>query len=410
MNGGLTPYEEHEAPDARIAELATGFALHELSDAEQHEFLGYLTDPVHGRDAARNAWSTLHTITDLRAEQSHVLQDSVRSRIEASRAAGVTGRLMLRLGLRRGGLKPITEPDAVSVPQAQGRWLLLASVVLMVAGLSIWYLQRRPVTLAHIDGVIGRAVIAGQAIGPGELLDGQPVSVADGACATLRWPDGTLLSLTGPGTVIPQSAGSAVLGGQAVVTARGDWAVGMPDGRARASAGARLVIEVETGRSCLSVFTGQVRMFTGQEGVSAQQPMAIRTCRIGNVDIPWSSTEWNQIPDLVPLPAAPRWNLTFTTKADTTGSLTLRWADGALVDSPEGVVFLRGDGTTQRTVHPPADRHFELEAKPWGFTVSLHDEVLLQATVAPTSLRCQTSGHIMLKAVFRSGPPLLTTQ
>ena len=389
--------------DARIAELATGFALHELTDAELHEFLGYLTDPVHGRAAARSAWSTLHTVTDLRAEQSHALQDSVRSRIAASQASGVTGRLMLRLGLRRGGLKPIAGPEVFSVPPSPGRWLLVASVVLMGAGLSAWHLLHRPVTFAHIDAVVGRAVIAGQAIGPGELLDGQPVSVTDGARATLRWPDGTLLSLTGPGTVIPQSSGAAVLGGQAVVTAEGDWAVGMPDGRARARAGARLMIEVEAGRSCLGVFTGPV-----VDG--AEQPLANRTCRIGSVDIPWHATVWTQIPELLPLPAAARWNLAFTTTADATGSLTLRWADGALITSPEGVVLLRADGTTVRTVHPPADRRIELEAKPWGFTISLHDEILLQAAVAPTSLRCQTSGQVALKAVFRSGPPLLPTE
>ena len=388
--------------DGRIAELATGFALNELNDTELHEFLGYLTDPTRGREAARNAWNTLHTITDLRSEQSHALQDSVRSLIAASRATGVTGvtgRLMLRLGLRCGGLKPVTEPTEVAVPPARGRWLLVV-VVLIISGLIAWFLTHRATTFAHIEAVVGRAVIAGQAVGPGDALDGQPVGVAEGARATLRWPDSTLMRITGPGTVIPQSAGAAVLGGQAEVTAMGDWAVGLPDGRARARAGARLMIEVDAGLSCLGIFAGPVVD-------AADLPLMPRTCRIGNVDIPWSSVTWTQIPDILPLPTAARWNLTVTTQTDATGSLTIRWAEGTLIIGPEGVSLLRGDGTTLRTVRPPADRRIALEAKPWEFTVTLQDEVLLQTNVPPTSVRCKSSGNMPVKAVFRSGPPLL---
>lgn len=388
--------------DGRIAELATGFALNELNDAKLHEFLGYLTDPTRGREAARSAWATLHTVTDLRAEQSHALQDTVRSRIAASRATGITGRVMLRLGLRRGGLKPVSEPAEVDVPPAGGRWLL-TFVVLTCASIIAWFWLHRAPTFAHLETVVGRAVIAGQAVGPGDALDGQPVGIAEGARATLRWPDGTLMRITGPGTVIPQSAGAAVLGGQAVVTAMSDWAVGLPDGRARARAGARLMIEVDAGRSCLGIFAGPVVD-------AADLPLMPHTCRIGNVDIPWSSVTWTQIPDILPLPSGARWNLTFTTQNDATGNLTMRWADGTLINGPEGVSLLRGDGTTLRAVRPPADRRIELEAKPWGFTVTLQDEVLLQANVPPTSLRCKTSGNMPLKAVFRSGPPLLANE
>ena len=385
--------------DGRIAELATGFALNELNDAELHEFLSYLTDPTHGREAARSAWATLHTVTDLRAEESHALQDTVRSRIESSRATGVTGRIMLRLGLRRGGLKPVTEPTEIYVPPARGRWLLVVVVVVFASSIA-WLLLHRAPTFAHLETVVGRAVIAGQAVGPGDALDGQPVGIAVGARATLLWPDGTRMRINGPGTVIPQPAGAAVLGGQAEVTAMSDWAVGLPDGRARAQAGARLMIEVDAGRSCLGIFAGPVVD-------AADLPLMPRTCRIGNVDIPWHALTWTQIPDVLPLPSAPRWNLTFTTQADATGSLTMRWADGALINGPEGVSLLRGDGTTLRAVRPPADRRIEFEAKPWGFSITLQDEVLLQTNVPPTSMRCKTSGNMPLQAVFRSGPPLL---
>jgi len=388
---------EHEA---RIAELATGFALNELDDGQLHELHGYLADPLRGRDAARTAWSTLHTVTDLRAEQSHALQDTVRSRIESQRATGVTGRLMLRLGLRRGGLTPVMEPTEAYAPHATRRWLFIAGLSLITVA-ATWFLLTRAQPFAHLEDVVGRAAIAGHAVGPGDALDGQPLGVAEGARATVRWPDGTRLILTGPGTVIPQSAGAAVLGGQAQVTTAGTWAIGLPDSRARANAGARLVIEVEAGRSCVSIFAG---LFVD----AANQPLLIHTCRIGSVDIPWTTTTWTQIPDTLPLPAAARWNLTMTTLPAATGSLTLSWADGSLVNGPEGVALLRGDGTTVRAVRPPADRRIELEAKPWGFTVSLQYEILLQTSVPPAAIRSRTSGHVPLNAVFRSGPPLLT--
>lgn len=385
--------------EARIAELATGFALNELDDGQLHELHGYLVDPLRGREAARTAWSTLHTVTDLRAEKSHALQDTVRSRIESHRATGVTGRLMLRLGLRRGGLTPVTGQADVYAQPRTGLWLLMGALAVGVVAGS-WLLATRTKPLARIDEVVGRAAIAGNAVGPGDSLDGQPLGVAEGAHATIRWPDGTKLTLTGPGTVIPQYAGAAVLGGQADVTTAGTWAIGLPDGRARASAAARLIIEVEAGRSCVSVFAGQVVD-------AAHRPLPIGTCRIATVDIPWTATAWTQIPDVVPLPAAPRWNLTMTTLPEATGSLTLSWPDGSLVNDPEGVALLRGDGTTVRAVRPPADRHIEFEAKPWGFTVSLQDEILLQTTTPPASLHCRTRGNMPLKAVFRSGPPLL---
>ena len=392
--------------DARIAELATGFALNELDDAQLHELHGYLVDPQLGRGAARTAWKTLHTVTDLRAEQARVWHDTLRSRLAANLESGgpttVTNRLMARLGLRRGGLPPVTARHATYVPEAHSVWLRVGLAVgglMIVAGAIAGYAWSRQAAVAHIDSVIGRAVIAGRASGPGDALDGQPLSVADEAQVSVRWPDGTLLKLIGPGTLIPQQNSVAVLGGTAWIQVAGTFGIGLPDRRVRASTAARLVVEVAGERSCLSIARGPVVD-------AAEQPLSAQTCLIGDHSFAWSQQTWAALPEVVPLPGAARWQLTATTLADATGSLTMTWAGGSVISGPDGIALLRSDGSTVRAVRPPAGRRFDLEATPWAFTVRVQDDVWLETAVPPTTLRCRTSGAVPLTATFRSGPPL----
>ena len=55
--------------EARVAELATGFALGELAEGELREFYELLRDhDGQGPEVARLAWRTLGMVTDLRNE------------------------------------------------------------------------------------------------------------------------------------------------------------------------------------------------------------------------------------------------------------------------------------------------------------------------------------------------------
>ena len=357
--------------ETRIAELATGYALDELDDAQLHEFHGYLSDPVAGSAAGRIAWGTLHTVTDLRAARSHTLQDSLRTRLASTPRPWLTAR-----GLR---------------------WFIGGCVVLL-ALLASWWWWHRPQSLALLETVVGKVVADGRELHPGMYLDGQPLNIAEGNLATLRWRDGTRLTVSGPSTLMPQPAGAVFLDGHTEVTAAAAWTILLPDGQARAGNGSRLTIDVHAGRSCLGVISGPV-------ADAADQPLFPGTCRIGNAVMSWTTTTWNQLPDTLLLPTAPCWNLNITT-LEASGTLTLSWADVSLVCGAQDVALLRGDGTVVRAVRPPAGRCIELDAKPWAFTVSLQGESLLQSTHVPVAINTHSSGAVPLKAIFRCGPAL----
>ncbi len=410
--------------EARINELVTGFALNELADDELRELHGYLADANSGRDAARSAWRTLQTVTDLRAERSTAMQDTVRQRIAdgstqdghltGGPAASITARFMRRLGLGRAGLAPLAGPTVTITPRPTAwRWLT-AGVLALVLGLGVFALRPRPMPLAVIEKVSGRVAIAGNAMGPGDALDSQPVSVADGARVAMRWPDGTRLELVGPGTVIPQIEGAAMLGGMATITVSETgkgWALGLPDARARASAGAAMVVEVGGGRSCLAVVIGHV--VDGADHVIPE-----RTCRIGAVDIPCTTSELPAFPAgpgaplsaqqsaNLPLPAAPRWNLNLTVLPANQGNVMLTWASGSITVNSAGVSLSRADGGEIRTLHPPVGWHLELDATPWSFVISLQGDVLLSDPSVPTVMQNLSTGATAISATFRSGPPL----
>jgi hypothetical protein len=368
--------------EARLAELATGYALNQLSDAESQEFLGYLRDPVAGRDAARNAWSTLHTVTDLRAARSHALQDALRARLAAD------------------------HPAASAVLPSRWWWqrwwrigLPVLAVLVILGFIAAWLAWTASLRLAQVETVSGNVIVDGRDLRPGMTVDGHPLTLVDGGHATLRWPDGTRLRLTGPGTVLPQVTGALVLEGHAELTTSGAWNLALPDGAVRITASSRVLIEAKGGQSCLGVVSGLVID-------AAEQRFAAGTCRCSTMKMPWTTASWSELPENLPIPPGNCWHLKWTTFAEASGTLTLTWADVTLVCGAQDVSLLRGDGSLVRAVRPPADRCLELDAKPWGFTVSLQGEPLLQTAQAPQALRITSSGPLPLKASFRSGPAL----
>ena len=69
---------------ARIAELATGFALGELDEAELRELYGALRDARTGAASARVAWQALDVVGDLRSGLNERFQDALRHRLASA--------------------------------------------------------------------------------------------------------------------------------------------------------------------------------------------------------------------------------------------------------------------------------------------------------------------------------------
>jgi hypothetical protein len=108
----MTTSERHQ----RIMELATGFALGELSDDELKEFYEALREPGDpGLDAGRVAWETLGTMVDLRAQTGSAFQDTLYLRLaEGGKTdANFAGKVRGRLGHSRPRLQPVTTPPPV---------------------------------------------------------------------------------------------------------------------------------------------------------------------------------------------------------------------------------------------------------------------------------------------------------
>ena len=403
----MTPQEtaqaaaEAAARDARISELATGFAINELTDDELRELHGQLVDPTHGQAAARSAWRTLETVTDLRAERSSSLQDTVRSRIEESAGSaggsGITARFLRRIGLRRGALAPVLATGGT--PRRRSTWWLGCIIILLGAAATVtwWLTAVRPV--ARVVAVVGRATVATTTLGPGDPLDGRPLSAAAGAVLTLRWADGSQAVLSGPGTLVPSRDGLALLGGTVQVDAIGPLALGLPDGFARAAAGTRFTAAVTDGRSCLGTAQGVLETDDG--------PLSAGFARAAGVTFTWEHLTWTRLPGVLPTTGIASWRLALHAAPIGDGRITLTWPTGGLTVDAQSVTLQRDGTPLVRAVHPPGTAQIELAAGPAGFTIRLQDEELLRLATAPTSVATTTTGQVPLAAVFTSGPLLV---
>ncbi len=385
------------ARDTRVSELATGFAIGGLTDDELRELHGELVDPAHGQAAARTAWRTLETVTDLRAERSSALQDTIASRIAESGNAGgsgITARFLRRIGLRRGGLTPVATVD--DAPRSPLPWWIAGGLTMgLAAGVTWWLTAVRPV--ARVVGVVGRVTVAGATLGPGDPLDGRPLSAAAGAVLTLRWTDGSQAVLSGPGTLIPSRDGLALLGGTVQVDAVGALALGLPDGPARAAAGSSFTAEVSDGRSSLGTGRGVLETDAG--------PLSAGFARAAGTTFVWEQLTWTRLPVALPISGIASWRLTLNAAPLGDGRLTLLWPTGGLTLDAQSVTLQREGTPLVRAVHPPITSQLELAAGPAGWTIRLQEEELLRLARAPASITTAVSGQVQLQAVFTSGPP-----
>lgn len=394
MSGdGKAPPGPVEDPQARVADLATGFALNELTDDELRELHRHLVASDTGREAARTAWRTLETVTDLRAERSSTLQDTVRSRIdETSRATGVTGRFLRRLGLRRGSLAPVMDGDRPPVP----RWpLAVAALLLPASAIAGWWLLRAD-PVARVESVVGRATIAGASLGPGDALDSRPAAVAADSVLALRWRDGSRLALIGPGTLTPQPTGVALMGGILHGTAAARLTIGLPDGTAEVDAGSRLAIEVVDGHSAIGVETGRVRIGGTEIGPGATWA--------DGASGPWLEQTLDAVPARLPVDGARRWRMAFTAAPVEDGRLLLTWDDGSLRIDRNGIAVLRPDGGMVRAVRPPGTAEVVIDATPASWTITLLGETLLTGQRPPARISAGVDGKVPVTVRYRNGP------
>jgi hypothetical protein len=208
--------------DARVAELATGFALGDLDEHELKELYDLLRDEHgNGGHAARVAWEALGMVTDIRSQVSSSFQDVVSHRLaQESRSGRFTNALFKRLGLRSGTLQPVETPQ----PPVRLRIALGLVVALVIGGLLaggiglLWSATNR--ARATVTALHGSATIAGQALTPGAEVDHRSLVVKRGSQLTLLWGDGSSATLAGGS--VPGHAGG---GDEAVATVRGDGLV-----------------------------------------------------------------------------------------------------------------------------------------------------------------------------------------
>jgi hypothetical protein len=264
-----TPPAPSEELEARVAELATGFALGELEESELHEFYELLRDhDGQGPAVARIAWRTLGMVTDLRAEVAQGFQDSLRLRIGQDRSGRFRNRLWSRLGFNVPGLEPVEAP-APSRGLAIAAWTVVVgfALTLLVGGLVLALARERPAR-ATVVRLLGAADCAGRALVPDSVVDGRPLTIKPGGQLTLRWDDGSSAIISGgengddgaAAEAVVRAQGLVLNHGRAWVTANRGFALALPGRSCSAMVDETTVaLEAVEGQGFVGVRHGQLR-------------------------------------------------------------------------------------------------------------------------------------------------------
>ena len=253
--------------DARISELATGFALGDLTENELRELYDLLrNDDGSGAHAARIAWETLGTVTDIRSQVSSSFQDTLAHRLshETSRSGGFTARLLGRLGFRAPTLHPVEAPPA-PVKLRIALWLLIAACLgaILTGGIALIWTQTHRAR-ATVTGLHGSAAIGGQALTPGAEVDHRSLVVKAGGILTLAWDDGSIATITNgdhdsEAVATVRSNGLALLRGQAAIHGRNGFTITLPDRTGQITQDdTQFAAEVLSQRSFIGVLRGSL--------------------------------------------------------------------------------------------------------------------------------------------------------
>ena len=183
------PPDTLAARDARISELAVGFALGEIEDAELRELYDALREPgERGLAAARVTWQQLGVVTDLRSGMGGMFQDTVKHRIARD---GLSDRFVRdsrrRLGSARSGLSELSAPAGSRAWRWRGLAVLLPVVAVLGIGIS-WLVHAQSQTLCRVTAVTGEATLGGEPLVVGMAVDHRQVVVPEGSQVGLSWP------------------------------------------------------------------------------------------------------------------------------------------------------------------------------------------------------------------------------
>ncbi len=253
--------------DSRVSELATGFALGELEEAELKELYDLLRENEgRGAEAARVCWQTLGMVTDLRAEVGSTFQDTVRHRLTQDRSGRFTARLLGRLGFRSMGLQPVETPEP-SGELRRALWILVGAITAIVLmAVLIWTLSDGRGGRASVVALRGAATIAGDPLVPGGQVDHRTLVVKPGGQVTLSLSDGTSVTIAGgdePGSEAVATLrmnGLVLLRGRAWITARLGFTLVLPDrGCTALTDDTALAAEIIDGRGFVGVRRGELR-------------------------------------------------------------------------------------------------------------------------------------------------------
>lgn len=395
------------AENERVAELATGFALGELSESELRELHQALTDPAAGAAAARAAWQALGTVGDLRAGCSPRFQDEVRSRI--GRGSGsFLARMRRRLGLGGRVLEPVPPPPMPTGRSALAAWLLL---LLAVAAILAWLLWPEP--RARVDSVTGRVLLGGSPLVPGSELDLrpsllQPAQVPEGGHLVLTWPDGSGVTSEGPASLVPQVRAISLASGTVEVDAGpGGFVLGLPGIRVELAPGAGLVAELGEGSATLGL----------RRGSATRESLPLRLGWACDAERPGAPFPWRRIapaPADPPVAGCPRWVVAgrlHLAQPDSELGLELGLENGARlwIDlAPGRVSALQGpERTVLNLPGPPlAERKVVLDHAGGRLRLRLSDALVYDELAEVASLRLiPAKGAMLQESWFRSGPP-----
>ena len=402
--------------EQRIFELATGFALGELDDAELGELYDALRAPGEaGATAAHAAWDTLHTIVDLRAELGTSFQDALYLRLTEEFAGGDPAfgdKLRARLGHARPRLSPVEPPPAS--PRRHG-WLiatLVAALVIAAGALALALAGRGEAPVATVTALAGSPTLDGRTLALGSAIDRRQIVVPAGAQLTLGWRDGARATIAGPAAAVAGPRSLSLPSGRSWCTGSDGFALGLPD-RATALAvpdGTAIAIAIADSRSTLAVARGRL----------ADSQVTLEAGQVVDLTHPARPYAWRREALPVAVAATPgaahaRWRMEGTAAwGDSSDTLRLRCAqrDGGevVLELTPGRVLVLVDGTeTQRVAlggAPLAERRCELRGDERTLNVTIGSqrlEVGLGTAIERVSWEATGAGRL-LDALFVTGP------
>ena len=402
--------------EQRILELATGFALGELDDAELSELYDALRAPgAAGADAARATWETLSTVVDLRAELGTTFQDALYLRLTEEFAGGNPAfgeKLRARLGHAHPRLTAVEPPAA---PRRQHPWLiaaLAAALVIATGAVALALTGRGDAPVATVAALAGSPTLDGRSLTVGMAIDRRQLVVPAGAQLTLTWGDGARATIAGPAAAVAGPRSLSIPSGRLWCTGADGFALGLPD-RATALAvpgGTAIAIAIADSRSTVAVSTGRL--------VDSQ--FALEAGRAADLAHPGQPYAWRRDPLPAGAIADPgadhaRWRLTGTARwSDTSDVLRLRCTRRGggeiVIELSPGRALVVVDGTeTQRLTlggAPLAERTLDLRGDARGLNMAIGTQrVEIGLGAAIEAVTWQAVGAARLTdAMFSTGP------